>query len=168
MASCEQGTIEQTSLHETPAPDATEATPLVTSNHSKYGKKKSVLIKSKAAIMILVWTALMSFIYGGFLNPENYFLFTYIFTRVYPGAIFNSEMIDSGIYAVFAIWLLFYPLAGYLADVRYGRYKVVRCSVCTMWQGRRQEFEEGGAELKGCEGAPKIFGDRKPHLLIND
>ena len=137
MASCEQGTIEQASLHETPAPDvsrdATEATSLVTSNHGKHGKKKSVLIRSKAAIMILVWTALMSFIYGSFLNPENYFLFTYILTRVNP--ILNSEVIDSGIYAVFAIWLLFYPLAGYLADVRYGRYKVVRCSMCTMWCG---------------------------------
>ncbi len=44
-------------------------------------------------------------------------------------------MIDSGIYAVFAFWLLFYPLAGYLADVRYGRYKVVRCGVCTTWCG---------------------------------
>ncbi len=36
MASCEQGTIEQASLHEIPAPDAsrdaTEATPLVTGN----------------------------------------------------------------------------------------------------------------------------------------
>ena len=137
MTSCEQGTIEQASLHETPAPDAnrdaTEATPLVTSNHSKYGKNKSVLIKSKAAIMILVWTALMSFIYGSCLNPEYYFLFTYILTRVDP--VLNSEMIDSGIYAVFAFWLLFYPLAGYLADVPYGRYKVVRCSVCTIWCG---------------------------------
>ncbi|XP_064384925.1 solute carrier family 15 member 4-like isoform X3 [Halichondria panicea] len=140
MASCEQGTIEQASLHETPAPDAsrdgTEATPLVKSNHGKQGKKKSVLIKSKAAVMILIWTALMSLIYGGFLNPENYFLLTYLLTRVQSvGPILNSEMIDSGIYAVFAFWLLFYPLAGYLADVRYGRYKVVRCSVCTMWCG---------------------------------
>ncbi len=75
MASREQGTIEQASLHETPVSDAsrdaTEATPLVTSNHRKYGKK-SVLIKSKAAIMILFWTAFMSLIYGSFLNPEVY------------------------------------------------------------------------------------------------
>ncbi len=140
MASCEQGTIEQASLHETPAPDtskdATEATPLVTSDYGKHGKKKSILIKSKAAIMILLWTALMSFIYGSFLNPENYFLYTYLLMRVTViSTVVNSEMIDSCIYAVFAIWLLFYPLAGYLADVRYGRYKVVRCSVCTMWCG---------------------------------
>ncbi len=146
MATREQGTIEQASLHETPAPDvsrdATEATPLVTSNHGKYGKKKSVLIKSKAAIMILFWTALMSFIYGGFLNPENYFLLTYLLMRVHvpvfslsSSVSVTSETIDSIIYAVFAFWLLFYPLAGYLADVRYGRYKVVRCGVCTMWCG---------------------------------
>ncbi len=75
----------------------------------------------------------MSLIYGGFLNPENYFLFTYLLTRVVP--VFNSEMIDSGIYAVFAFGLLFYPLAGYCADIRYGRYKVVRCGVCTTWCG---------------------------------
>ncbi|XP_064384789.1 solute carrier family 15 member 3-like [Halichondria panicea] len=135
MASCEQGTIEQASLHETPAPDATtEATPLVTSNHVK---NKSVLFKSKAAIMILFWTALMSFIYGGFLNPENYFLMTYLLMGEPSifSSVFNSEIIDSCIYAVFAFWLLFYPLAGYLADVRYGRYKVVRCGVCTTWCG---------------------------------
>ncbi len=41
-------------------------------------------------------------------------------------------------------------------------------------QGRRQDFEEGGAELKGCEAsgfwrrATKICDDQKPHLLIND
>ena len=42
-------------------------------------------------------------------------------------------------------------------------------------QGRRQEFEEGRAELLGCEApettwrrAPKFFGSRKPHPLIND
>ena len=62
MASCEQRTIEQASLHETPAldasRDATEATPLVTSNRRKYGNKESVLIKSKAPIMILCWTVL--------------------------------------------------------------------------------------------------------------
>ena len=80
----------------------------------------------------------MSFIYGGFLNPENYFLFTYLFMGLEdPTSLsgFNSEMVDSCVYAIFAFWLLFYPLAGYLADVRYGRYKVVKCGVCTMWCG---------------------------------
>ncbi len=43
------------------------------------------------------------------------------------------------------------------------------------YQGRRQEFEEGRAELLGCEApettwrrAPKFFGSQKPHPLIND
>ncbi len=85
--------------------------------------------------MILFWTALMSLIYGGFQNPENYFLFTCLsrkFLPIFPPT-FTAEMIDSGIYAVFAFWLLFFPLAGYLADVRYGRYKVVRCGVYSTW-----------------------------------
>ncbi|XP_064384931.1 uncharacterized protein LOC135333849 [Halichondria panicea] len=133
MASCEQGTIEQASLHKTPAPDAsrdaTEATPLVTSNE---GKKKSVLIKSKAAIMILCWTVLMSLIYGSFLNPE-----VYLFVFVTPQ--FGLETIEIIVvtctYAATAFWLLFYPLAGYCADIRYGRYKVVRCGVFTTWCG---------------------------------
>ncbi len=99
MASCEQGTIEQASLRETPAPDASrdaaETTPLVTSNHGKYGKKKSVLIKSKAAIMILVWTALMSLIYGFLLNPENYFLISSLLRQqVYITPMLTNEMID--------------------------------------------------------------------------
>ena len=61
------------------------------------------------------------------------------------------------------------------------KHTTIVCPACTpryknqcYTQGRRQEFEEGGAELKGCEApgfwrrAPKIFGNRKPHLLIND
>ena len=136
MASCEQGTIEQASLHETPAPDAsrdaTEATPLVTSNHGKYGNKKSVLIKSKAALMILIWTALMSLIYGNFLNPEVY---SFLANTPQLGFETLEIKIAGGVYAVFAFWFLFSPLAGYCADVRYGRYKVVRCGVCTTWCG---------------------------------
>ncbi len=136
MASCEQGTIEQASLHETPAPDAsrdaTEATPLVTSNHGKYGNKKSVLIKSKAAIMILCWTVLMSLIYGSFLNPEVY-LFVFVTPQV--GLETIEIIVATCTYAATAFWLLFYPLAGYCADIRYGRYKVVRCGVFTTWCG---------------------------------
>ncbi len=142
MASFEQGTIEQASLHETPAPDAsrdaTEATPLVISNHGKYGNKESVLIKSKAGLMILFWTALMSFIYGGFLNPEVMINVMNLF------GLTENTVLACGVYAVFAIWLLFYPLAGYLADVRYGRYKVVRCSMCTMWCGVTTFIVVGG------------------------
>ena len=33
-------------------------------------------------------------------------------------------------YVYFTVLQLFYPLAGYLADVRYGRYK---CIVCSLW-----------------------------------
>ena len=42
------------------------------------------------------------------------------------------------------------------------------CMQAAYSQGRRQEFKEGGAELKGCEAPSTWRGDRKPHLLIND
>ncbi|XP_064384902.1 uncharacterized protein LOC135333826 [Halichondria panicea] len=133
MASCEQGTIEQASLCETPAPDAsrdaTETTPLVTIND---GNKKSVLIKSKAAIMILCWTVLMSLIYGSFLNPEVYL---FVFVTPQFGLDSIEIIVATCTYAATAFWLLFYPLAGYCADIRYGRYKVVRCGVFTTWCG---------------------------------
>ncbi len=140
MASFKQGIIRQASLHETPVPNASrdsiEATPLLSSNDQKYGKKKTVLIKSKAAIMILIWIVLMYFVYGFILNPEIYFLFSY-FMKLLLGysPVITNEVIASCVYAVFAICELFYPLAGYLADIRYGRYKVVRCGICTMWCG---------------------------------
>ncbi len=74
----------------------------------------------------------MSLIYGIFLNPEVYIFFI----GYTPFGLATDEIIiGSCIYAVFAFWLLFYLLAGYLADVRYGRYKVVKCSVCTAWCG---------------------------------
>ena len=39
-------------------------------------------------------------------------------------------------YGLIAVWLLFYPLAGYLADVRYGRRKlVVSVGLRMMWMG---------------------------------
>ena len=126
MASIEQVTIQQSSPQDVPS----ETTPLVKTNHKKQSKK-SLLIKSKAIAMILFWTALMSLVYGFVLNSEVYFLSLNILNKhnILQG------WIPSCIYAFFAVWLLFYPLAGYLADVRYGRYKVVKCSVFTAWCG---------------------------------
>ena len=128
----------------------TETTPLVVKSSTVrrsglLGRlRESVLIKSKAANMILFWSALAHLWYGFMLNPDNIFtvpinqLF-HISPLVYndpysninkllnatSGAITFINMIGSGVYGLIALWLLFYPLAGYLADVHYGRYKVV-------------------------------------------
>ena len=106
--------------------------------------RKSILIKSKAANMILFWTFIMYFVYGIVLNPDNSFLGTLIERSLwvsapkdsrstFSGSIAYVYAIASGVYAVIAVWLLFYPLAGYLTDVRYGRYKVIFCSLKLTW-----------------------------------
>ena len=82
MASNNQLTIEPTAVsQDTPDADSsiTETTPLVVKNSvlRKSGLRgrirDSVLIKSKAANMILVWSAIMYIWYGILLNPENFF-----------------------------------------------------------------------------------------------
>ena len=101
--------------------------------------------------MILFWNTLVCLFYGALLNPDNVFvvriksmlvtIFYYgdqnnplykIFEATSGGLTFVN-MIGSGLYGVIAIWLLVYPLAGYLADVRFGRYKVVKCCLCAKW-----------------------------------
>ena len=69
-------------------------------------------VKSKAAILMLVWNYLIMNVFG-----------------------LLNKYIDSG-YA-FRIWLVAFgltpPIAGWLADACIGRYKVISCSVWIMW-----------------------------------
>ena len=84
MASNEELTIEQAGSvcpGESPRADSnvTETTPLVAKSStvrrgSLLGRlRQSVLIKSKAANMILFWSALAHLMYGFMLNPDNIF-----------------------------------------------------------------------------------------------
>ena len=135
MASNEEVTIESATVpRETPEADSsiTETIPLVVKNSAVrrtglLGRlRESVLIKSKAANMILFWSAMMYLLYGILLNPDNLFTMNIMNVTLFI-------VIESGIYAFIAIWLLFYPLAGYLADVRYGRYKLVIFGIGFTW-----------------------------------
>ena len=82
MANNEELTIESAAIpQKTPEADSsiTETTPLVVKNSAvrRTGLLRrlhqSVLIKSKAANMILVWSAMMYLLYGILLNPDNLF-----------------------------------------------------------------------------------------------
>ena len=134
--------------------NVTEITPLVKKSEVKRSGllrrlQESVLIKSKAANMILFWSTLAYLVYGSLLNPENCFMlpvrevFGYYTQELDVSislgraisAITFMNMIGSGVYGLIGVWLLFYPLAGYLADVRYGRYKVVTFGLKTIWLG---------------------------------
>ena len=128
MALSEQ--IEITSAQDDDCPQ-TESTPYALVTKSSTVKRsgllqrlqESVLIKSKAANMILLWSTMVHFIYGMVLNPDC--IFTILANGFFLSNIPFISAIGSGLYGFFAVWLLFYPLAGYLADVHYGRYKVV-------------------------------------------
>ena len=131
--------------------NVTETIPLVKKSEVKRSGllrrlRESVLIKSKAASMILFWSTVAYLVYGSLLNPENYFILpVWEFHLNKHVSLFNisgvssaipfMNVIASGVYGLIGIWLLFYPLAGYLADVRYGRYKVVTFSLKTIWLG---------------------------------
>lgn len=39
----------------------------------------------------------------------------------------------AGVYSLLAFLFLFYPLAGCLADIRWGRHKTVINSLCIIW-----------------------------------
>ena len=83
-------------------------------------------LQSRAVCLILFWNFIVGFAFESLLsiNPDSYLL----------SAIFGPGIkVSSTNYAVNAFILLFYPLAGYLADTRYGRYKAVTRSLWLMF-----------------------------------
>ena len=86
---------------------------------SKFKNQRCCFCSSKAVLIILTWNTMISFGLLTFLDPEFY-------TSVF--SIDNYSI--SCIYAVNALILLFYPLAGCLADICWGRHKTVVNSLC--------------------------------------
>ena len=83
------------------------------------------VVKTRGAILVLVW---------------NYFILITIHFLVSKNArILDIKTPIDGNYSRIGIILIgmgiFYPLAGWLADVHFGRYKTLRCSVWIMWIG---------------------------------
>ena len=72
-------------------------------------------IKNRGAILILIWSYCIS---------SLYFYISYNAWKVYSYLVFAMVQIIVG----FMI-----PLAGWLADIRFGRYKMIRLSIGTMW-----------------------------------
>ena len=88
-------------------------------------RMKVTSLKSKSAVLALYWSFLAGVLQLFYSDPSApiSILFTYI------GGFRIVETIGS-IYACFALLQLFYPLAGMLADLRYGRYK---CVIGSLW-----------------------------------
>ena len=87
--------------------------------------KRLTFVKSKSAILILIWSFLAGVLHCIYTDPG--YIITPLVNNIQPD--FLIVTIES-VYVYFAILQLFYPLAGYLADVRCGRYK---CVVGSLW-----------------------------------
>ena len=97
---------------------------------SKFRSRPFCLCSSKAALIILVWNLIITFGLVGLMDPAIY---TFVDTSMCSDGI-TSLIIRSTLYGFNAFIFLFYPLAGYLADIRWGRHKTVINSLCfIMW-----------------------------------
>ncbi len=68
-------------------------------------------LKNKGAILVLVWNFLVMSVF-------NYLLTYY------------QDIVSNSVLAIIGVML---PITGWLADVHFGRYKVIRCSIRIMW-----------------------------------
>ena len=92
--------------------------------------QKTVCLKSGSVVVILTWAFLASMLHWIFLDPSSVITpFTFKLQPLVDGKYYFISLIAS-VYIYYACLQLFYPLAGYLADVRYGRYK---CVITSLW-----------------------------------
>ena len=88
---------------------------------------KVLCLPSKAAILIIIWTATIGILYN--------FLLVIAVAVTYSNtqADINVLMFDSLTYAILAIIMIFYPLSGFIADVYCGRLRTVFISMCLLF-----------------------------------
>ena len=91
---------------------------------------RQLWLPSKAAVLILFWTAVIGAITKATENAALHIL---------DEKNFNKQANDNFgilmVYLVFVLVYFLYPLAGFLADVYYGRYKIVTISLCLLLFG---------------------------------
>ena len=102
-----------------------EDTPLVELSRpllsSLYRTRRRKCVTSKAALLILLWSFLVGVWGGMLLNPDL------VVATIWH---FDDVAITLGIYIGIALITCFFPLAGILADIKYGRYKTIITSIC--------------------------------------
>ena len=88
---------------------------------------KLLCVPSKAAILIIIWTATVGMLYSFVLLIAVAMTCSYI----RPGV--SISIFDSITYATLAIIMMFYPLSGFIADVYCGRLRTVIVSLCLLF-----------------------------------
>ena len=100
---------------------------------SRFKSRRCCIRSSKAALLILVWNLIVSCGISSFIDPNLYIYNNIIYyIRRVDGTLVNkfSAYNLAFLYGCSAFLFLFYPLAGCLADIRWGRYKTVVNSLC--------------------------------------
>ena len=92
-----------------------------------YCKRQRCCVSSKAALLILLWNLILVAGFESLLDPN---FFRVLFESDDSYIILSDSVI---MYSVVAFLFLFYPLAGCLADIWWGRYKTVIYSVRVIW-----------------------------------
>ena len=104
-----------------------EDRPLLTRNNlvrkekNRRFRTSTICVTSKAAILILVWSFVVTTMYQLGYQPSN--------GQLNPSKSTKDKNIIISFYAFTAILYSFYPLAGFLADTRFGRYKTITRSL---------------------------------------
>ena len=105
------------------------------SSHSRLPKSfyKPRVIKNKGALLVLLINLVVD---SGQWSALNQILFKILQSNT-QFATAQPVLLYLGFFVVsFAIPQLLYPLAGWLADARIGRYRVIRISIWCMWLGQ--------------------------------
>ena len=142
MVSFEQSGVEILSREEDnlkQTTDAGEDTPLLVSREiERQGRGRSINIqarchmrcclRSKAAWLILLWNLIIVTSLSTFFDP-SFYVYSINNISAFEAARKQSFLIIPALYGISAFLLLFYPLAGCLADIQWGRYKTIVSSV---------------------------------------
>ena len=93
---------------------------------------KHLCLPSKAAILILLWTAVIGTLYYVALGAA---VFATDYNNQTAHNIISISLYDSIPYAISALVMIFYPLSGFIADVCCGRLKTIITSLCLLLTG---------------------------------
>ena len=118
-------------------------------------RRQRCCLSSKAALLILLWNVILIAGCESYLDP-NFFRAVLKFNND-----FNRSVI---MYSVVAFLFLFYPLAGCLADIRWGRYKTVVYSVRVIWGSLVAVVVLGGVATVSMIPACNLEISRSSHI----
>ena len=98
---------------------------------SKFKSHHYCVWSSKAVVLILLWNLMITVGFRSFFDPS---LHTVTIFKINESDIYLLAVLIYGLsYGMNGLLFLFYPLAGFLADVRWGRYITVKNSLCFLF-----------------------------------